>query len=212
MSERRRQIVEHHLHLIGEEIGNRWRRPPIRHVHKLDASHHHEQCAGQVHRGADARRAEIDLARIDLGVIDEFFDRVCRHVRIDLHDIRHADEAGDRRHVADKIEWQVLVQAGIDGVGGVDEEHGIAVRRRVRGDFGGEIVAGTGLVLDGELLMQMFGQVLSDQPRADIGRTARRIADQPAHRMTGVLVIGGTRGTGHHHRRASKRQRRDSPS
>jgi hypothetical protein len=28
-------------------------------------------------------------------------------------------------------------------------------------DLGGEVVAGTGLVLDRELLVQMFGQVLS---------------------------------------------------
>src|SRR5215470_7350699 len=33
-------IVEHHLDLVGEKIRKRWRRAPIRHVHKLDARHH----------------------------------------------------------------------------------------------------------------------------------------------------------------------------
>ena len=82
----------------------------------------------------------------------------------------------------------------------------------MHGDFGGEIVAGARLVLDRELLMQMFGQVLSDQARADVGRAARRIADQPAHRMIWIVVVGGARSAGHHHRRASKRQRRNSPT
>jgi hypothetical protein len=81
----------------------------------------------------------------------------------------------------------------------------------VCGDFGGEIIAGAGLVFDGEVLMQMLGEVLSDQPRADVGGAAGRIADQPAHRMIGIIIGGGARSTGHHHRCAGKRQHRDSP-
>src|SRR5215472_19245437 len=77
-------------------------------------------------------------------------------------------------------------------------------------DLGGEIVADAWLVLNRELLMQMFGQVLPDQPRADVGRAARRIADQPAHRMIRIVTVRCARGTGDDgNKAAGKSQRRD---
>ena len=71
--------------------------PLIRHVRHLHAGHHLEQLAGQMDRGAVAGRRHVDLAGIGLGVGDELGDGLRRHVGIDLHHVRHADDAADRR-------------------------------------------------------------------------------------------------------------------
>ena len=157
-----------------------------------------------MHRRADPRRRHIDLSRIGLGVIDELLHRVRWYVGIDFHHIGHADEARDRRHVGDEIERKILIQAGIDGVGGVDQENCGAVGRRVHRHLGGEIISGAGLVLDRELLMQMLGQILPDQARANIGRPARRITDQPAYRVIGIVILGARHAGGGCGRRAGK--------
>src|SRR5438477_6197713 len=107
----------------------------------------------------------------------------------------------------------LYVQAGINGIGGIDQKQGIAIGRGVDRDFGCEIVAGARLVLDRELLVQMFGEVLSDQPRANVGRAARWIANQPAHRMIGIVIIRSARGTRDRDNAArSKRQRCNCPA
>src|SRR5262245_52538918 len=52
--DRRRYVVEHHLHLPANHVGQRWRTAAIGHVHHVDAGHHLEQLAGHVNRGARA--------------------------------------------------------------------------------------------------------------------------------------------------------------
>ncbi|GMO60056.1 hypothetical protein BwSF12_77500, partial [Bradyrhizobium ottawaense] len=65
----------------------------------------------------------------------------------------------------------------------------VAVGLGIDDRFGGDIVAGTRLVLDHELLAELFRQALADQPRQDVGGPARRIADHPFHRAG--RIIGG---------------------
>jgi hypothetical protein len=60
------------------------------------------------------------------------------------------------------------------------------------------------------LLVQMFGQILSDQARADVGRTAGRMADQPTHRMIWIVIVRSPRRSGAERNcTAGKRQRRN---
>src|SRR6516162_3045432 len=56
------------LHLAAEEIGERRPGAAIGHVLNVDAGHHLEQLAGHMHRGSDAARRKVDLARISLRV------------------------------------------------------------------------------------------------------------------------------------------------
>ena len=79
--------------------------------------HHLEQLAGNVLHGPDASRRHVDLARVCLGVGDEFGDGLDRHRGIDLHDIGIAREAGDRRDVADEVETEVVVKRRVDRMG-----------------------------------------------------------------------------------------------
>ena len=67
-------------------------------------------------RGPDAGRRHVDLARIGLGVGDELGNRLGRNRWIYLHDSGDADEACDRRDVADEIEIELVVKRRVDRV------------------------------------------------------------------------------------------------
>src|SRR5262245_63932591 len=73
-----RHIVEHDMHLSGNEIGQRQWRSPIRHMQHVDAGHHFEQLAGHVRDGAVSCRRKTDFARMSLGVGDELRNRLGR--------------------------------------------------------------------------------------------------------------------------------------
>ena len=62
----------------------------------------------------------------------------------------------------------------------------VAVGRGLGDQFGADIVAGAGLVLDDELLAELLAQPISDNARDDVGRSAGRIADDDAHRVVGI--------------------------
>ena len=187
MLDDRGHVVEDHLHLAAEHVGDRRRGAAIGHVLHLDAGHRHEHFAGQMHRGAVARRRHVHLAGIGLRIGDEFGDGLRRHVLVDRHHVRHAIERGDRRDVADEVELQVGVERGVDVVRRVDQQHGVAVGLGIDHRLGGDVVAGAGLVLDHELLAELLRQPLADQPRDDVGGAARRIADHPLHRSRRII-------------------------
>ena len=67
--------------------------------------------------GADAGRRHVDLARIGLGIGDELGNGLGRNRWIHHHDIGHADDARDRRDVADEIEIELVVERRVDRVG-----------------------------------------------------------------------------------------------
>src|SRR6516162_10927313 len=62
-----------------------------------------------------------------------------------------------------------FLETGVDGIGGVNEKDRVTVRQCMRGDLGCEVIAGARFVLDGKLLVQVLGEILSDQARADVG-------------------------------------------
>ena len=68
--------------------------------------------------------------------------------------------------VAQEFEVEVLVERGVDGVGRIGEEQRVAVGRRLGRIFGGDIVAGAGLVLDDELLVQLVATATAPNSRA----------------------------------------------
>ena len=72
MLDRCRQAAEINLHLATEQIGNCGRGAAIGDVRHVDVGHHLEQLAGQMGRISGAGRRHADLARIGLGVGNEF--------------------------------------------------------------------------------------------------------------------------------------------
>ena len=176
------RVGEEDLHLPAEQIGQRGRHAAIGHVHHVDAGHHLEQFGGDVGDPADAARTVGELARIRLGIGDELGNRLGRNRWMYHHDKGTADEARDRRDVADEIEIELVVKRRIDRVRRTDQEQRVAVRRRAHDRLGGDVAAGARPVLDDEWLAEPLRQPLTDQAREDVVRAAGGKADDDAHR------------------------------
>ena len=203
--QRRGQVVEDQLHLVGDDVGEGDRRAAIGHMQHVALGHRLEQLRRHVHRGAVAGRGVGNLAGIGLAVVDELLDGLHRHrVRHHQH-VGELHDARDRRGVADEIERQLLVERGRDRVVGRDEQQRVAVRRRTDRGGGGDIAAGAGAVFHHELLAEMVRQPLAHDARHDIDRAAGGEADQPFHRAVGI--VGGEGWGGAVARLKSKRGR-----
>ena len=98
------------------------------------------------------------------------------------HDKGAADDARDRRDVADEIEIELVVERRVDRVRRTDQEERVAVRRRTHDRLGGDIAAGARPVLDDEWLAEPLRQPLTHQAREDVVRAAGGKADDDAHR------------------------------
>ena len=98
--------------------------------------------------------------------------RLGRNRRIYHHDVGAADDARDRRDVADEIEIELVVERRVDRVRRTDQEQRVAVRGRAHDRLGGDIAAGARPVLDDELLAEPLRQPLTHQAREDVGRAA----------------------------------------
>src|SRR5262249_27368575 len=101
-----------------------------------------------------ADRRIIDLAGIFLRVGDEFGKRLRRNRGVYRQDETQADEPCDRCNVADEIEIEIVVEGGVDGVGGGHDEQGITVRGRVCDDRGADVARAARPVVDDELLFE----------------------------------------------------------
>jgi hypothetical protein len=73
--DRFRHGSENHLHVAGDQIGDRRRAALIRDVDQIHPAHHLEELAGNVLRRAGAGRPVVDLARVGLGIGDELGER-----------------------------------------------------------------------------------------------------------------------------------------
>src|SRR5215472_6762074 len=78
-------------------------------------------------RGTDAARRHADFARIGLGIGDELGDRRGWNRWIDHHDLGKADDACDRRDVADEIETELVVERRVDRTGYRAKQKRIAI-------------------------------------------------------------------------------------
>ena len=64
-------------------------------------------------------------------------------LRADEEDVRHVTQQRDVGHVAQRVERQGVVEAGIDGMGaGGSEQESVSVRPGAGDVFGGDIAAG----------------------------------------------------------------------
>jgi len=166
--DRRGHGGEHDVHLPREEVGECGRRAAVRHVVHVDAGHHLEQLARNVGATADAGRGHIDFAGIGFGVGDEVGNCLGRNRWVQHQDVGVANDASDRRDIADKIVIELVVERRVDRVRRADQEQRIAVGGRTHDRLGADIGAGARAVLDDELLTEPLRQPLAHQARGDV--------------------------------------------
>jgi len=186
--DRGREVVEHDLHLSGKEIGERGRTAPVRHVHQVQSRCHLEQLAGHMARGAIARGAHVDLARVGFGIGDELRHGSGRNRWIHLHHQGTSDQSGNRRDVAHEIEVEALVERCVDGVCRADQQKRVAVRERFHHRFGADVGTRARPVLNDEGLAEPFRQPLAHQACGDVGRAAGRESDDQPHRARRIRL------------------------
>ena len=163
-------------------------------MHHIDAGHQFQQLAVHIGRAADAERGIVDLARIGLGIGDEFGKRFGRDRRIDHQHIGRRERADDRRDVLLNIEREVLIERGIDRVGHRHRQERVAVGRSAGDDLGGKIAAGARPVVDDEFLAELLPERRGNQAHVGVGRGAGREADDDAHRPRRIVVrLGNAR-------------------
>src|SRR5262245_20518540 len=101
-----------------------------------------------------ARRRIVDLARIGIGISDELQNRLGRNRRIYQDDVGLAAKASDRRDVANKIEVELFVERGVDGIRGNYKEERVPVSGRAYDRLSSDIAACARSVVDDELLAE----------------------------------------------------------
>src|SRR5262245_8368639 len=88
------------------------------------------------------------------------------------HDIGDIPEPGHGHDIAHKVEWQLAVERGVDGVGGGDYQNRVAVGRGVDDGLGRTVAASARPVLDNHLLGETLREMGRQYPRQNISRAA----------------------------------------
>jgi hypothetical protein len=87
---------------------------------------------------------------------------------MDLHDMRHADDARNRRNITNEVVVEFFEQCCIDCRGSTDHEKRIAVCRRTHDRLYTDIATAARTVLDDELLTEALRQPFTDQARSNV--------------------------------------------
>jgi hypothetical protein len=160
-------------------------------VDQADAGHEFEQFASDMLGSANAGRRHIDLARIGLGVGNEFRNGSRRKRRMHLHDERHEVDPSNRRDIAEKIEVELFIERAVDSILRIDQQESVAIGRRASGRLGRNIAAGTGANLDDELLAEALRHPLRYQTRRNVRRATGGLPDDNAHGPSRICLRAG---------------------
>src|SRR5262245_21838282 len=114
--------------------------------------------------GPDTGRPHIDLTRICLGIGDELGNRPSRECWMHHHNQRQADDACDRRGVAEEDKIELVIERRIDWTRHVGLEKRMAVRGCAHDHFGADIAAATRAVFYDELLAKSLREPWSHEP------------------------------------------------
>jgi hypothetical protein len=66
-----------------------------------------------------------------------------------------------------------------------------STKLNVSDDFGPDVIAGAGTVLDDQLLAEPFAERVGDQSRQNVRRASRGVPDNPADRSRGIGLSAG---------------------
>ncbi len=160
----------------------------------LDAHAPHQQFGGEMRAGAIAGRAVVQLARLPLRERDQFLQVLHRQVVSHHKGVREGARARERGEIRDGIIARLLHQQHVVAMRlVVAEGDGVAIGLGLRHGARADGARSPGTVFNDHLLFQVFLDIRSDDPRDDIGWSARRIGhhDRDGARWEARL------GTGH---------------
>ena len=195
MRQRGQDIGKHHRDLPAEQVIERRAGSAIGNVLDIGACHLIEQNAGQVRRGAVARRGIAQLARVCAGVRDQRLQIGRRHCGVHRQHIGQVADPHDRREALLRIVGLVRVKADVDRQWpGCTEKNRVAVGLRAGDKLGADVAARACLVLDHDRLAQLRLQALGQPACQRIGRPARRKRHHQRDRARRKIGRGKGRG------------------
>ena len=162
----------------------------------LDAGGFHEQRGRQVQRAVEAGRAEDDLVRPLLGVVDQILQRLVRRLVVDHEHHRAFGEARDRDEIGAgelRLAAEQLVHLGKAGDRNDVDEQRVAVGLGAGGKLRADRAGGAGLGLDHHRLLDDRLEHRGERPADHVGGAARRkrIDQRDRAGRIGVLRLRG---------------------
>ena len=150
--------------------------------------------AEMIGRAGPGRRID-HLAGIGFRVSDELRHSVRRHRRVHHHGVGHVGEQRQRGKILHAVERHGGEQSVVHGVHahGV-EQNGVAVGCRACDRAGTDVAGGAGAVLDHDRLAHRLVQMLADDARQDVGRSAGRPRHDQRDRTARIGLREGGRG------------------
>ena len=182
----------HQLNLAGEQVVHGRRRAAVRHMHHLGPGRDHEGGGGDMRGGAVAAGAIVQLARILLGVVDEFQHVLGRNRGMHDHDVVHLRQHAQMLEALQRIVLQTGVQRGVHAEGAdVAHANGVAIGWRAGDLHAAHRAAGAGAVLNRDALAPGFGELLADDARQNVGRSTRGERHDHGHALVGPSGLRG---------------------
>ena len=100
---------------------------------------------------------------------DQLLQVLRRHAGMNDGNARRRDDMRDGRKILDRVVRQLRIECGPGAeIGDVSEHERVAVRRRARDDLHADSAVAAGSIVDDDLLVPCFGQLLRDQARDDV--------------------------------------------
>jgi hypothetical protein len=158
-------------------------------VHHVDRRRLLEELGGEMRRRADAGGAEVHLAGIRLGVVDQPFHVLRGKVVVHREDQRRDAGERDRREALHRVVRELaLVERRVGRMARDHGEQAVAVGRRLRHQVGAENAVGAGTVVDHDRLAEAGGHLLRHDARHAVGDAAARIRHDPADRLRRIRL------------------------
>ena len=168
-----RHRLVHHLNVVGEDVDQRIGATAIGHVQDVDAGLVAQHLEAQMRPGAGTRRAEGELARILLGVLEHLLECLHADRRMDDEAGHHVAEAGNRGKALGIVGY-LAQQRQVDRRRVRGHQQRVAVGGCLHRGLGADQAARAASVLDDELLAEDLPELVAPRPSHNVGAAAGR--------------------------------------
>ena len=180
-------VSEKHLHLPAQHAGDGIGGALVGNVHDIDAGSQLEQFGRKVSGIAVPGRAVIELAGVRPGVGDKLRNRFRRKCGMNDEHLIILRDLGDRSEDLCRVVIAIVgYRRQHDERADVSAQQAVTIGIGARDRFSSQAAGGARAVLDHDGLSERTRQVLTENPGADIDRTARRERHDHLDRARGI--------------------------